>query len=161
MQQRQGWGGDSHLELLQEHMQPYVIILTIYIPLHYNHLQMSAEIRRSLLGSVRATGSRDAQPQRGVPQNSRTVFKWVMLVSYQSPLHHLTWLRTCPHLRRYIFQGSESFSWTRAFTVLPRYCVASPEAPRGLPSASTFKPRRLPRLGLVWDICGEKEGAVC
>lgn len=56
-----------------------------------------------------------------------------------------------PYRRRYIFHGSESFSWTSAFTALPRYCVGSP-APAWLPSPSVLMFSRLPRLALLLDI---------
>lgn len=56
-----------------------------------------------------------------------------------------------PYRRRYIFHGSESFSWTSAFTALPKYCVGSP-APAWLPSPSALMFSRLPRLALVLDI---------
>lgn len=56
-----------------------------------------------------------------------------------------------PYRRRYIFHGSESFSWTSAFTALPKYCVGSP-APAWLPSPSVLMFSRLPRLALVLDI---------
>lgn len=50
-----------------------------------------------------------------------------------------------PHLRRYNFQGSGSFSCTSAFAALPRKGKAST---LGLPSASVLMFNRLPRLGL-------------
>lgn len=56
-----------------------------------------------------------------------------------------------PYRRRYIFHGSESFSWTSAFTALPKYWVGSP-APAWLPSPSVLMFSRLPRLALVLDI---------
>lgn len=59
-----------------------------------------------------------------------------------------------PYRRRYIFHGSESFSWTSAFTALPRYWLGSP-APAWLPSPSVLMFSRFPRLALVLDICNK------
>lgn len=60
-----------------------------------------------------------------------------------------------PYLRRYIFHGSESFSWTSAFTALPKCCVGSP-APAWLPSPSVLTFNRLPRPALDLDIWNKK-----
>lgn len=94
-----------------------------------------------VLGTEPGQGSQLVRGGPGAPVRPGVPCGWAGGLASPSP-----WLSPpAPHLRRYIFHGSGSFSGASAFAALPR---KGEDSTLGLPSASVLMFNRLPRLGL-------------